>query len=267
MKSVHVAPDTTAPNVVRPSLACAYYFVRFRCSTEMPCHSISQSPLSRQNQMTELLHQMRDPSQPLLGGSTGSIPSSFIAPNNPNNNTNNAVSANHSQHTNASTTSASGTKQSLKHSATHATPATNLKLTEAVRTAQHDGSPTVMGRMSGSKSYTAGLNHSAGTVAASTGASAAGRAMAPPSASSSSSLLEISPNNTQFFEVMYVGKIKVSHKRVPFSFIDDALPKFKAYDAQKIKAAAALAASAASAATSSSSLASSRRVSQLGCYS
>lgn len=212
--------------------------------------------------MTELLHQMRDPSQPLLGGSTGSIPSSFIAPNNPNNN-NNAVSANHSQHTNASTASASGTKQSLKHSATHATPATNLKLTEAVRTAQHDGSPTVMGRMSGSKSYTAGLNHSAGTVASSTGAAAAGRAMAPPSASSSS-LLEISPNNTQFFEVMYVGKIKVSHKRVPFSFIDDALPKFKAYDAQKIKAAAALAASAASAATSSSSLASSRRVSLSG---
>lgn len=32
---------------------------------------------------------------------------------------------------------------------------------------------------------------------------------------------------------MYVGKIRVSHKRVPFSFIDDALPKFKAYDAQR----------------------------------
>jgi TBC1 domain family member 4 len=27
----------------------------------------------------------------------------------------------------------------------------------------------------------------------------------------------------------------VSHKRVPFSFIDDALPKFKAYDAQRSK--------------------------------
>lgn len=32
---------------------------------------------------------------------------------------------------------------------------------------------------------------------------------------------------------MYVGKIRVSHKRVPFSFIDDALPKFKAYDTQR----------------------------------
>lgn len=32
---------------------------------------------------------------------------------------------------------------------------------------------------------------------------------------------------------MYVGKIRVSHKRVPFTFIDDALPKFKAYDAQR----------------------------------
>lgn len=30
-----------------------------------------------------------------------------------------------------------------------------------------------------------------------------------------------------------MGKIRVSHKRVPFSFIDDALPKFKAYDAQR----------------------------------
>lgn len=39
---------------------------------------------------------------------------------------------------------------------------------------------------------------------------------------------------------MYVGKIKVSHKRVPHTFIDDALPKFKAYDAQKIKMQAEL---------------------------
>lgn len=46
---------------------------------------------------------------------------------------------------------------------------------------------------------------------------------------------DISPNSSQFFEVMYVGKIKVSHKRVPFTFIDDALPKFKAYDTQRIK--------------------------------
>lgn len=46
-------------------------------------------------------------------------------------------------------------------------------------------------------------------------------------------MADISPNHTHFFEVMYVGKIRVSHKRVPFSFIDDALPKFKAYDAQR----------------------------------
>lgn len=46
---------------------------------------------------------------------------------------------------------------------------------------------------------------------------------------------DISPNNSQFFEVMYIGKIKVSHKRVPYTFIDDALPKFKAYDAQRLQ--------------------------------
>lgn len=45
---------------------------------------------------------------------------------------------------------------------------------------------------------------------------------------------DISPNHSHFFEVMYVGKIKVSHKRVPETFIDDALPKFRAYDAQRV---------------------------------
>jgi len=34
---------------------------------------------------------------------------------------------------------------------------------------------------------------------------------------------------------MYVGKIRVSQKRVPNTFIDDALPKFKAYDAQRLR--------------------------------
>lgn len=54
------------------------------------------------------------------------------------------------------------------------------------------------------------------------------------SASAKLSLLsDISPNHSHFFEVMYVGKIRVSHKRVPFTFIDDALPRFKAYDAQR----------------------------------
>lgn len=46
---------------------------------------------------------------------------------------------------------------------------------------------------------------------------------------------DISPNHTQFYEVMYVGKIKISHKKVPATFIDDALPKFKAYDAQRLQ--------------------------------
>lgn len=46
---------------------------------------------------------------------------------------------------------------------------------------------------------------------------------------------DISPSHTQFFEVMYVGKIKISHKKVPPTFIDDALPKFKAYDAQRLQ--------------------------------
>lgn len=47
-------------------------------------------------------------------------------------------------------------------------------------------------------------------------------------------IADISPSNTNFFEVMYVGKIRVSHKKVPPSFIDDAIPKFKAFDAQKL---------------------------------
>lgn len=142
--------------------------------------------------MTELLHQLRDPSQK-LGGSVGSIPSSFI-----------------------------GDTNSLGSSGAHSTPASNLKLSEAVRTAHHDGSPSVVSagnRLISSKSYNSGLSHSAGTVHT--------PSAAPPVQ------LDISPNNTQFFEVMYVGKIKVSHKRVPYTFIDDALPKFKAYDAQK----------------------------------
>lgn len=161
--------------------------------------------------MTELMHQMRDPSQ-TLGGSVGSIPSSFVA-----------------------TSTGSGDmslQKTLRSHGIQSTPASNLKLSEAVRNAHHDGSPSLVGsKMSASKSYTSGLSSSAGTV------------NDPNSSNSSNSstgsghvgLIDISPNNSQFFEVMYVGKIKVSHKRVPFTFIDDALPKFKAYDAQKIK--------------------------------
>ena len=46
---------------------------------------------------------------------------------------------------------------------------------------------------------------------------------------------DVQTNDSQFFEVMYIGKIKVSHKKVPKTFIDDAIPKFKAHDELKMK--------------------------------
>jgi TBC1 domain-containing protein 4 len=46
---------------------------------------------------------------------------------------------------------------------------------------------------------------------------------------------DVQLNDSQFFEVMYIGKIKVSHKKVPKTFIDDAIPKFIAHDKNKIK--------------------------------
>ncbi|CAL1684382.1 unnamed protein product [Lasius platythorax] len=44
---------------------------------------------------------------------------------------------------------------------------------------------------------------------------------------------DISPSSSQFFEVFYVGKIKVSHPKVPESFIDDALIKFRVHGLEK----------------------------------
>lgn len=93
-------------------------------------------------QMTELMQQMRDPSQ-TLGGSVGSIPQSIV--------------------------SAGGSDTSLQKAlcgqGVHSTPASNLKFTEAMRKAQHDGGPSIFTpKMATSKSYTAGLSHSAGTV-------------------------------------------------------------------------------------------------------
>ncbi|KAL0281381.1 UNVERIFIED_CONTAM: hypothetical protein PYX00_002384 [Menopon gallinae] len=38
---------------------------------------------------------------------------------------------------------------------------------------------------------------------------------------------DLSPSNSQFFEVLYVGRLKVSHRNVPDTFIDDALEKIK----------------------------------------
>ncbi|XP_012265236.2 TBC1 domain family member 1 isoform X2 [Athalia rosae] len=46
---------------------------------------------------------------------------------------------------------------------------------------------------------------------------------------------DISPSSSHFFEVLYIGKIRVSHKKVPESFIDDALVRFRAYDLEKSK--------------------------------
>ncbi|XP_029168192.1 TBC1 domain family member 1 isoform X2 [Nylanderia fulva] len=46
---------------------------------------------------------------------------------------------------------------------------------------------------------------------------------------------DISPSSSQFFEVFYVGKIKVSHPKVPESFIDDALIKFRVHGIEKTR--------------------------------
>ncbi|XP_050068105.1 TBC1 domain family member 1 isoform X2 [Anopheles maculipalpis] len=183
-------------------------------------------------QMAELMQQMRDPAT-IGGGSVGSIPQSIVS----------------------SSANANDLQKALRNQGIHSTPASNLKISEQMRHAQHDSSPTVAyhqqhtqhqpphphpqqqhqqyqngtpNRLATSKSYSGGLNHSAGGVnGGATGSSSI--------SSSLSSLPDISANNSHFFEVLYVGKIKVSHKRVPYTFIDDALPKFKAYDAEKLR--------------------------------
>ncbi|XP_015836514.1 TBC1 domain family member 1 isoform X1 [Tribolium castaneum] len=48
--------------------------------------------------------------------------------------------------------------------------------------------------------------------------------------------VDISPSSSNFFEVLYIGKIKVWQKKVPDTFIDDALEKFKTHEMEKIKA-------------------------------
>ncbi|XP_017777394.1 PREDICTED: TBC1 domain family member 1 isoform X2 [Nicrophorus vespilloides] len=47
--------------------------------------------------------------------------------------------------------------------------------------------------------------------------------------------VDISPSSSNFFEVLYIGKIKVWHKKVPDTFIDDALQKFKQHDQERSK--------------------------------
>ncbi|XP_017847705.1 TBC1 domain family member 4 isoform X2 [Drosophila busckii] len=156
-------------------------------------------------EMAELMHQMRDPAH-TLGGSVGSIPQTLIG---------------------GAAVTGGGTHVGVVNGGLHATPANNLKMSEALRQATHDASPNpVSSRMKASKSYTHGLSNSSGQV----------NIPSSNSAQSNLSLLaDISPNHTHFFEVMYVGKIRVSQKRVPNTFIDDALPKFKAYDAQRMR--------------------------------
>lgn len=175
---------------------------------------------------------MRDSPQP-LGGSVGSIPSTF-------------VSAGRS----ASGGDLATLQKTLRGHGVHSTPASNLKLSESVRNAHHDGSPSIVStrKMHTSRSYSSDLRSHVDGVASSSSSSntnlaGGGGASNCSSASTSTtnlSMPDISPSNSQFFEVMYVGKIKVSHKRVPFTFIDDALPKFKAYDTQRIKMQAQL---------------------------
>ncbi|XP_059618549.1 TBC1 domain family member 4 isoform X2 [Phlebotomus argentipes] len=149
--------------------------------------------------MTELMQQIRDPSHN-LGGSVGSIPQSIVS---------------------APGSSEISVQKALHSQGVHSTPASNLKFNEALRHAHHDGGPSIFTpKMAASRSYTSGLSQSTGTVNSLGG--------------NLTLFSEISPSHSQFFEVMYVGKIKVSHKRVPDTFIDDALPKFKAYDTQRM---------------------------------
>jgi len=57
----------------------------------------------------------------------------------------------------------------------------------------------------------------------------------------SSSLCGDSPANpSQFYEVLFLGKIKASHKRAPPSFIDEAIIKFQQREAEKEKERAQL---------------------------
>lgn len=168
------------------------------------------------------MHQLKDSPQP-LGGSVGSIPSTFIDGR--------SSSSSSDLHT---------LQKALRAQGIQSTPASNLKFSELSRTAQHDGSPSIAStrKIQTSRSYSYDLRNQSADNAASSARNAYSSAASVSSSASTTNLNmpDISPSNSQFFEVMYVGKIKVSHKRVPFSFIDDALPKFKAYDTQRIRA-------------------------------
>ncbi|XP_065092580.1 TBC1 domain family member 4 isoform X2 [Ochlerotatus camptorhynchus] len=217
--STRALPITIGNDNVAEIYGPEYGLIYLLKTPQDPLLHIHLYECEKYEQMTELMHQMRDPAS-IGGGSVGSIPQSIVS----------------------SSANSNDIHRALRGQGIHSTPASNLKLSEQMRNAQHDSSPTLnhnqngssatgqqhgsQSRLSSSKSYSGGLNHSA----------SGGNMQNSSSVSSSlSSLPDISANNSQFFEVLYVGKIKVSHKRVPFTFIDDALPKFKAYDAQKIK--------------------------------
>ncbi|RVE49593.1 hypothetical protein evm_005725 [Chilo suppressalis] len=46
---------------------------------------------------------------------------------------------------------------------------------------------------------------------------------------------DLSPSDSHFFEVLYIGKVRISQRKVPESLIDDALIKFAQHEAEKIK--------------------------------
>ncbi|XP_035891064.1 TBC1 domain family member 1 isoform X2 [Anopheles stephensi] len=226
--STRPQPITIANDSVAEIFGPEFGLVYLLKNPQDPLLHIHFYECEKYEQMAELMQQMRDPAT-IGGGSVGSIPQSIVSSSaNPND-----------------------LQKALRNQGIHSTPASNLKLAEQMRHAQHDSSPTIAyhqpqqtqpshphsqqqyqngstNRLATSKSYSGGLNNSAGGVN--------GGATGNSSISSSlSSLPDISANNSQFFEVLYIGKIKVSHKRVPITFIDDALPKFKAYDAEKLR--------------------------------
>ncbi|XP_055550464.1 TBC1 domain family member 1 isoform X2 [Wyeomyia smithii] len=217
--STRVLPITIGNDNVAEISGPDYGLIYLLKNPQDPLLHIHLYECKKFEQMAELMQQMREPAS-FGSTSVGSIPQSIVAGSGNSNDIHKA----------------------LRGQEIHSTPASNLKLSEQMRNAHHDNSPTLshsqngannygqiyssQGRLSTSKSFSSGLNHS----------SSGGNIQNSASVSSSlSSLPDISANNSQFFEVLYVGKIKVSHKRVPFTFIDDALPKFKAYDAQKLK--------------------------------
>ncbi|XP_048487965.1 TBC1 domain family member 1 isoform X4 [Plutella xylostella] len=47
---------------------------------------------------------------------------------------------------------------------------------------------------------------------------------------------DLSPSDSHFFEVLYIGKVRISQRKVPDTLIDDALVKFVHHEAEKVKA-------------------------------